>query len=309
MLLFSASLFALPCTLAPAPQEEGFGPRATHLPDEVVVLPLDLSTGHPIVQVEIDGFGPYPMLFDTGASGSMIDGGLAAELGLPVIGEIQAGDPSDPTAHTLEVVVMPTVALGEARFEELSAASWNRPPALRRGSDRGILGLPAFEDCLFTLDYRASELRIFRGSLPSPAEDPSVVSFHRRDNGLVSLPLELPGEIVVDAHLDSGNMSTVFVPASFEPKLDIVEGSKRTGRGMRASGAVEFVYARLQGDLKLGPLTIADPEIRFDSRMPHANVGRTFLEAAEITVDLAKERMRIVPFRAEEAPADPSGGN
>ena len=280
-------------------QDEGFGPKETHLPDEEVVIPIDVSTGHAIVDVKIDGKGPFPLFLDTAASGSMLDQDLVEELGLPVVGQTLGGDPSDPTALQLDLVAVSTVELGDVRFEEITAASWDRPAAARGGRERGILGLPTFEECLFTLDYEKGELRLSRGTLPEPREDAQVVSFHRRDNGLISVPLGLPGDLSVDAHFDSGNQSTVFVPAAFEGRLPIVEGSRRMGRGMRASGPVEFVFARLDGDLTVGPLTLRNPKIRYDGKLPHANVGRTFLEGAEVTVDLASERMRIRPLRSD----------
>lgn len=281
--------------LLPLQEEDDFGPRETRLPKKEVVIPIDVSTGHVFVDVAIDGRGPFPMLLDTGASGWLLDQDLADELGLPSVGETVAGDPSNPSALRLGLAVLPSVALGDAHFEEIVTATWDRPAAMRSGVERGIVGLPTFEDCLFTLDYAKGELRLARGALPAPTEDPRVVAFHRRDNGLISVPLGLPGGVTVDAHVDSGNQSTVFVPAAFEDELSIVDGSRRTGYGSRASGPVEFVYARLDGDFTIGPLTLRNPDFRLDSAMSHANIGRTLFEAAVVTVDLANERMRIAP--------------
>lgn len=298
------SLACLPALPFLPQQEAELAPHATHLPEEEVVVPLDLSTGHPIVEVVIDGRGPFPMIFDTGASGTMIDAELARELGLEVTGTTTLGDPSNPEAHTAELVAVPELELGRARFEGITAVAWDRPAALRGATERGILGLPTFEQCLFTLDYGAGELRVAHGALPSPAEDTHVVAIQREDMGLVSIPLGLPGGHVVEAHLDSGNRSSVFVPARWESEVELVEGSRHTGGGMRASGPVEFVTGRLEGDLTIGPLTLHDPELRFDSVLSHANVGRTFLEAAVVTVDLAGQRVRVEPVAGTSEPRD-----
>lgn len=299
-----AFLSTLPIAIAPAlTQDEDLGPRSTHLPEHEVVVPLDLSSGHAIVRVVIDGRGPFPMILDTGASRTALDQDLAQELGLKVTGKTTAGDPSSPGAHTVDLVVLPSVALGAARFEEMTAVSRARPAALGSGTTRGVLGLPTFEDCLFTLDYEKSELRIARGELPSPQKSASpqtaVVAFHRRDSGLISVPLGLPGGVVLDAHLDSGNQSSVSVPSAYEPRLALADGSRRAESGVRAGGRVEFTSARLEGDLTIGPLVMRNPEIRFDSRMAHANLGLAFLQQAEVTVDLAHQRLRIRPYAAD----------
>ena len=298
-----ALLSVAPILAAPATplQDEGFGPRTTTIAGREAVLPLDLSTGHAIVQVEIDGLGPFPLLFDTGASATTLDRDLAEELGLPVVGETTGGDPSDPSALTIELVVIPTLTLGAASFEEIIAGSWNRPRSLGGGATRGILGLPTFEDCLLTIDYEKRELRIARGKLAPADGDPNIVALRRSDTGLISVPLRLPSGREIDAHLDTGNQSSVFVPAELEAELNIVEGSRREGAGARASGNVTFLTAQLDGNLTVGPLVMHNPEIRFDSKMDHANLGLDFFRRAQVTIDLANERMRILPFAVDAA--------
>src|SRR5205814_272541 len=73
--------------------------RSTLLPAAgVASVPLDVKSGRPVVDVLINGKGPYRFIVDTGASHSVIDSALAKELGLPVLGETHMGDPSNPYA-------------------------------------------------------------------------------------------------------------------------------------------------------------------------------------------------------------------
>src|SRR5258706_553297 len=79
--------------------------------------PLDTRAGRPIVDVMINGKGPYRFFVDTGASHTVIDSSLTAELGLPVLGETHMGDPSNPFAIRADRVRIDELAVGDARFQ------------------------------------------------------------------------------------------------------------------------------------------------------------------------------------------------
>ncbi|MEJ2507011.1 MAG: aspartyl protease family protein, partial [Ignavibacteriaceae bacterium] len=52
-----------------------------------ITVPLDLSTQRPILELMINGTGPYRFIFDTGSSTNVIDQEIADKLSLEVIGE------------------------------------------------------------------------------------------------------------------------------------------------------------------------------------------------------------------------------
>ncbi len=85
-------------------------------------IPLDLSTGRPVVEVTIAGAQPLRMVLDTGAGGSVVDAGLAAELGLETVGRQRIGDPSGRGAHDVDRVALPDVRLGGVALGDLEAA-------------------------------------------------------------------------------------------------------------------------------------------------------------------------------------------
>lgn len=298
----------------PAPVAEGelsqraSEPRRTLLPEQEIVVPADYSSGWPIVQVELDGQGPFGMILDTGAMGLVLDVDLAADLDLEVVGTARIGDPSDPEANEVERVWVGSLVLGAARFEELEAVAWERPAAMRRPGVRAILGLPVFARCLLTLDRGAGVVRLARGPLPEP-DGVTVLPLERDAFGVITLSLEVAGQRV-PAHLDSGNARSVVLPARLEAHVPLVPGSQGRGRGMRASGPVEFTLGVLDGELRIGGaggIVLRRPEVRFDPELPHANLGASFLQACVPTIDQEHGRIRLAPVAAPASAPDVPG--
>src|SRR5262249_25802978 len=59
-------------------------------------MPLTLYGNKPVVEVKINGQGPYSFFLDTGAGGTVLDQSLADELKLQIVGTMKIGDPADP---------------------------------------------------------------------------------------------------------------------------------------------------------------------------------------------------------------------
>src|SRR5690606_30068806 len=150
----------------------------------------------PVVEVTLGGKGPYRFAIDTGAQGhGRISTELAAELGLPKVGEVQAPAPGD-TAATRPVFGAPEVSVGDVSFKNLDlvALSDVRGP---EGEWDGILGNALIELLPLTLDYGNGRLR-FGG--PGLTEG-LPVAFNR---GIPVFPVDIAGTRF-RVHFDSGN--------------------------------------------------------------------------------------------------------
>jgi len=298
-----AHALALLFALAQDSAAEDGVPGLTVLPAEPVVLEVDVSLGWPRLEVWVDDQGPFAMILDTGAGGLVLDADLARRLELPVVGSTRIGDPSDPTANEVDLVQVETLELGGARFEEIQAVAWDRPPELQRPGFVGIVGWPVFAECLLTIDRAGGQVRLERGRLPEP-DGASIVAYQADAFGALTLPIEVAG-VALDAHLDSGNSGSVSVPARLLGQIPIVAGTERKGVGRRASGPIEFTSARLDGSIRVGGIVMEGPEVRFDSKLEIANLGATFLDHCVLTVDQATRRMRMVPHAAPAGAAAP----
>ena len=127
----------------------------------------------------------------------------------------------------------------------------------------------------------------------------------REENGVLTVPLTVAG-LELWAHLDTGNSRSLLLPDKFLEELPLEEGSRRTGRGMRASGPVQFLIARLDGVVSLGKYRFERPEVRFDEKIVAPNVGYILLKGQAVTIDQEHLRLALRPSRpgAQEKSGD-----
>jgi hypothetical protein len=139
-------------------------PTAPAAEPKPVVVPFTLvETGHFLVDVKINGKGPFKLIFDTGAPTMLINNRLAkasgvvnsktsrplfapfGAMGPQTIGTVQIGE---VTADKVSAMVMdhPTVSLFSRFFEK------------KHGPIDGIVGFPFFARYKMTVDYQAKEL-------------------------------------------------------------------------------------------------------------------------------------------------------
>src|SRR5262245_57163718 len=119
-------------------------PADVFVPDAGTRMPmLDLG-GRPMVDVMVNGKGPYPFILDTGASITIVSADLLTKLGV-------TSQPGRTPIDELRVadVVLHNVMVGRAPI--LGGVGGTNPP-------RGVLSALAFPGCLVTLDYRGKRV-------------------------------------------------------------------------------------------------------------------------------------------------------
>jgi hypothetical protein len=157
----------LPTLVIPTTQ----GPQRTSvsmtLPAEPVEVPMRMVNRRPLVDVRINGGGPYTFLIDTGGSGlARADTSLVEKLKLEVVGEAR-GAAGTGQAVSMPIVRYSTLDIGGATFKDVDAPSRDYNEGREPRID-GIVGIGLFSTCLVTLDFVRSVLRIERGTLPEP---------------------------------------------------------------------------------------------------------------------------------------------
>lgn len=246
----------------------------------------------PMVEVMVNGEGPFLFAIDTAARGAArLDSSLAARLKLQPVGQIRAGDGSGRNARTLDVMRLDSVELGGIRFRNVDAPTrdYNTSPNLPKID--GILTFNLFAEYLLTLDYSARRVRLTRGELPQ-ADGKEVLSF---DSSLGIPVVELGvGGHKVSAHFDTGNAVGAFVlPASLVGKLALASEPVTVGRARTISNDVEIKEARLGESIRLGGHEFARPVITFPSVSEAANIGSKALAEFAVTFDQKNSRMRL----------------
>lgn len=143
----SAGLFCLP-SLAHAQQEK-----------PMTVAFETLKTQHIVVNVKVNGKGPYRLIFDTGAPVTLINNKVAKEAG--VFGK-DFKRPAFALFGALGQVKIKSLSVGQVTAEDIPAMVMDHPTveAISKavGPIEGIVGFSFFARYRMTLDYQAKEM-------------------------------------------------------------------------------------------------------------------------------------------------------
>jgi len=284
--------------LAAQPSPAAHPAQPTHPPTSKVELratevtvPLSFMGNRPIVEVTINGAGPYRMILDTGAQGSVLDSGLADELGLPVLGEAQLGSPAGGEPVASKIVGFDGISLGDAVITGGTMVAVGLKGFFERADGpRGVLSAALFEEYLTTLDYPGRRLVIRSGSLPEP--DGVEVIPYQDISGLPALPVVLAGRTFM-VHMDTGSPHALVLPAKYADELPLASPPVEAGRARTVDREMVIRVAPVDGTLTLGRLTIGRPDISFMDLPGVGNVGFELLGRFAITIDRKNRRVRL----------------
>ena len=149
-----------------------------------VVTPL------PVIDVRINGSGPFPFVVDTGAACTLVAAHLADELLVRADTTLSLGDGESPLWY------VERLDIGSATFEHFGVASDDSTDGglltMEELSDRighdvkGILGFSIFGSCQVVLDFPSGELRV-RGARESDRQVRRVLAFEDPSRPIVQV--------------------------------------------------------------------------------------------------------------------------
>lgn len=272
-----------------APDMHAPPPAATTLDSSVVIVPIDLGSGRPVVDLLLNGRGPYRFILDTGAGGTVIDRELAAELSLPVIGQTRMGDPRSPNALAAGLVQCDSLRMGGLLLERVTMATMEVRKMMGAATG-GVLGLPDLGALLVSLDYPQGRLVLTRGSL-APG-DPGVVEYQSPD-GIVSIPIQVD-TLTIAAHLDSGNPGAISLPYELAEKLPLKAPPVEIGRAQTVASTATIWEAQIAGEVQIAGLSYTDPVVHLtDLLVGWANIGYDAMRGLTVTLDQGKRLLKL----------------
>jgi hypothetical protein len=256
-----------------------------------VTVPIVALTPNPILEVRVNGKGPYRFMLDTGGQGhARADAALVASLSLPVVGQARGGDGGGNTV-SMDVVRFETLEIGGAVFRNIEAASrdYNRMGGAARID--GVLGLQLFANHLLTIDYPGRRVHIRSGALPE-ADGGRILEFDGA-RGTVSLPVQV-GPERIRADIDTGSMGAIMLPSAMAKTLPLAAPPAVSGQARTVTNTVTVSSAPLSGDATIGSWRIQTPVLEFsDLFNAHANIGSQVLREFAITIDQTNHRVRF----------------
>ena len=252
-------------------------------------VPLELDrASRPVVQVMLNGRGPYRLGVETGSPVTRLTSAVVDSLQLKRAGELD-GD---------VLVQLDSLRIGEALIRDLQVAGGDAVSQL--GLD-GVLGLDAYADLLLTVDYPNSRLVLSRGRLPAP--DGREVLRAVRVGPFVGIEVDAAGVKEIGVVDTQGGVGFAVIPEVGE-RLTFAAPLEVVGRAVVGGTApVEVRGGRLAGDLTLGRYRFSQPRIAVHELPPsipsHITIGTRVLRHFAVTLDQQSMAVRLA--RADSA--------
>jgi len=249
------------------------------LPAQEMSVPLTDIGGRPVVEVSINGKGPYRMVVDTGATRTTLAADLVSEFapanstGPFVLDEIRVG-----SARLLR----PLVGRAAALLNGLAAD----PP-------KGVLSGEAFPGAVLTFDFPGRRLLIRRGGLPA-ADDKRIFEYPSSDP-LPTVPVRI-NNVEFRVHLDTGAPATISLPLAAAKTLGLESALVEKGTVRLVSGEFPRFEAKFNGRLSVGEFPLSADALAFSDMRPgplppKGVIGMALLKDFIVSVDAEHRRI------------------
>ena len=251
---------------------------------EVTVPMLDVG-GRPVVELSINGSGPYRFILDTGANRTVVADDLIAELKLPAInGQADSGP-----------VRIDTLGLDTLMMTDVTAGRGGAMLAGLGGQVRGVLSAQAFPGSLLTLDFISRRVSVRRGELP-PSDGRRIFAYDA-DDPLPRVPVRIDGT-EYRLHFDTGAPAGMSLPLARAKTLGVEGQLVERGRARVVTGVFPVYEAPFTGKIELGefvlPVTaISFSDLRPGPAPPPGLIGMKLLQDFIITLDTRNRRVRF----------------
>jgi predicted aspartyl protease len=281
----ATATFCLPYLLAAQPSRE-------------YVARFSMTQGIPLVQVRIDGQGPFSFVVDTGTNcEAIISPRLAKRLGLRATGRKSITDLGGHGTRTLDTVALNILSLAGADFRAVRAVVTDLPDG--DSVLDGLLGFGLFRNGLLTLDYPHRRLILDEGGEEGSfagTRDDHVVPM-RMPSGIPLVEIDIAGA-KAEAGIDSGALG-LSIPASMIGKIRFDGGIDTVAIGRTQVSNFALRGAVLDGAVELAGFRFEQPWLELNPMFSIANIGSGALRDFVVTFD---QRSRLVRFSSAGNP-------
>jgi predicted aspartyl protease len=263
---------------------------------QVVEVPFDFVRNEIIVQVKVDGKGPFNMMLDTGTDPSAVDLATAKELGLKlssVRGPVSGGGTDKNVAYETK---LPLVEAGGLTVKNVAAVAID----LSKISERlgkplhGVLGHSLLNGRIVQIDYPQHVVRFYSQSPFSKQPNTlkrTVLRFRYNDNILIN-DVFVNGKKMV-ANLDTGSSGSFdLTPAAIsylglEEEVNRSEVSTSVGYNNLTENRKGKVDNVTIGGISTDGATVTffGKGMGYDKKPWGVNIGNVFLKDFVLTID------------------------
>jgi hypothetical protein len=257
----------------------------------VTVAPMQFRGLMPVIEVKLNGQGPFFFAIDTGGGMQAdIDPAVATQLNLQPTGKVLIGDPSRQNDREMELTSIASLTFGGAEFRNVTALIRAQRITKDYPEVDGFLGFALFTEYLLTLDYPAMQVRLARGALPK-ANGADILPFEI-ENRIPVIEVTV-GKLRMKAHVDSGNFVAGFIlPEEVVEQLTLLSQPVTVGHARSVTNRIEIKQAQLKDTIRIGSFQYPEATIAFPAPSD-TNVGFKILREFAITFDQKNKRVKF----------------
>lgn len=255
-----------------------------------------------IIQVKLNGKGPFNMILDTGSDAAAIDLATARELGLnlkPTGGTLSGGGSDKPQVFVTQIA---QVEIGSLATNNIYAAALDlsRQSQILGKPLHGVLGYYVLRNRVVQFDYPKRMIRFYSASPYAKANQNSnnerrvVLPFHLGDQSPIIDEVYVNGK-QIKAVLDTGGGGAYFalMPeaiASLGLEQEMAQ-AEPDSKSMGINGAETSRKGKIK-TLRVGAISVDSPTVVFypkgvgkDNRKFGGALGNAFLQDFVVTFD------------------------
>jgi predicted aspartyl protease len=263
---------------------------------QVVEVPFDFYKNEIILQVKVNGKGPFNMMLDTGTDPSAVDLTTARDLGLKLHPLGKPGSGGGAEVNLAYSTELPLVEVSGFTVKDVETVALD----LSKMSERlgrplhGVLGHSVLNGRIVQIDYPNCVVRFYSQPLFSKADNTgkrSVIVFRYEDNVLLD-DVFVNGKKVV-ANLDTGSSGAFNLTPAAVSYLGLEEEFNQAPviTDVGYNGASQNRQGKVN-NVMVGAISIDAPAVIFfgkgtgrDKKPWGVNIGNAFLKDFVLTID------------------------
>ncbi|MFN2315115.1 MAG: aspartyl protease family protein [Gemmatimonadales bacterium] len=242
---------------------------------DAVARPLVGTATLPLVEVMVNGTGPYRFLIDLGSNVTLLRRSVVDASRSVVLVD----------RATSDIVYVEALALGDARLVGVTVASSDDLDV------DGVLGYNALQYSSFTLDFPGQRLVLHQGSLPPP--DGRTVFSYELVGRMPYISVHVGRDSLL-MNVNTGAAEVMTVPPSWQPRVRWAAAAV-PGRATfnNQTGRTQVLEGRLADTLRFGELTILSPLVYVNPDAEDAWLGAAAMAGAVWTFDPRQRRVEV----------------
>jgi hypothetical protein len=257
-------------------------PAETKLNTPEVLVPMLGTTTMPLVQVYLNGKGPFFFLVNTGSDFILVQKELATTLGMPVLQKL----------GKRSICELKELSLGEGVFKGMVVAvdEWEK------GID-GILGFNLFGNCVLTIDFPGERYQLSMKHL-DPPDGAEILKYKTGKSLCPFLPIQV-GQKTILFLINTGIQTYLQIRPESESNFHFKFPPMKIHPTLSFPVAADARVGRVSDDFNLGRHMILQPVISILPSEDHM-IGCGVLQNFILSFDPANKTMRI--YRNSEVP-------